>query len=153
LENALTKIYNVNKDDYDFKVATGLWSYRTTCNNIIGNTPLRLVYGREAVVLLEYLIPSLCIETIKNMAKRGTTQEILAQLMELEEDKIIYGFHREVHKEKDKVWHDRHNKKKKFKEGDLLLLYDSKYLQHPGKLRMHWLGPYEINSIIDGGVL
>jgi hypothetical protein len=28
-----------------------------------------------------------------------------------------------------------------------------KYLQHPGKLRMHWLGPYQIKYVIDGGVV
>jgi hypothetical protein len=73
--------------------------------------------------------------------------------MELEEDRIIVGFHQEVEKEKDKACHDRHIKKKNFKEGDLVLLYDSKYLQHPWKLRMHWLGPYQIKSITDGGVV
>jgi hypothetical protein len=31
------------------------------------------------------------------------------------------------------------------------LLYDNKTFQHPGKLRMHWLGPYEVKSVIDGG--
>jgi hypothetical protein len=48
--------------------------------------------------------------------------------MELEEDRIIVGFHQEVQKEKDKSWHDRHIKKNKFKEGDMVLLYDNKYL-------------------------
>jgi hypothetical protein len=38
-----------------------------------------------------------------------------------------------------------------FKEGDLVLMYDSKSLQHPGKLRMHWLGPYEVNVVIERG--
>jgi hypothetical protein len=40
-----------------------------------------------------------------------------------------------------------------FKEGDLVLLYYSKALQHPGKLRMHWLGTYEVKVVIDGGDL
>jgi hypothetical protein len=53
-------------------------------------------------------------------------------MMELEEDIILAGFHQEVQKSKDKVWHDRYIKKKIFKEGDLFLLYDNKYLQHPG---------------------
>jgi hypothetical protein len=101
-----------------------------------------LVYGQEAVVPLEYLIPSLRIAAITEMTERGIIQEILAQLMELEEDRIIVVFHQEVQKAKDKAWHDRHIKKKNFKVGDMVLLYDSKYLQHPGKLRMHWLGPY-----------
>jgi len=48
---------------------------------------------------------------------------------------------------------DRHIKKKFFKEADLVLFYHKKYLQHPRKFRMHWLGPYEIKSIIDGGVV
>jgi hypothetical protein len=43
--------------------------------------------------------------------------------------------------------------RRKFKEGDMVLLYDSKYLQHPGKFRMHWLGPYEIKFVTDGGVV
>jgi len=36
-------------------------------------------------------------------------------------------------------------------EGALFLLYESKYLQHLENLRMNWIGPYTINSVIDGG--
>ena len=32
-------------------------------------------------------------------------------------------------------------------------LYDRKFVKHPGKLQMHWLGPYEINFITKGGVV
>ena len=42
-------------------------------------------------------------------------------------------------------------KKKMFKEGDLVLLYDNKFFQHPSKFRMHWLGPYEVKTVTDGG--
>jgi hypothetical protein len=132
----------VNIDYWDLKVPKVLWAYITTCKKITGKTPFILVYGKEEIVPLEYLIPSLHIVAITEMTKRGIVHEILAQLMELEEDIIIFGFHQEVQKEKDKSWHYRHIKKKKFKVGDFVLLYDSKYLQHLGKLRMHWLGPY-----------
>jgi hypothetical protein len=40
-----------------------------------------------------------------------------------------------------------------FKEGDLVLMYDNKLLQHPRKIKMHWLGPYEVQSVTDGGDL
>jgi hypothetical protein len=73
--------------------------------------------------------------------------------MELEEDRIIVGFHQEVYKKKDKAWHEKNINKNNFKEGDLVLLYDNKYLQHPGKFMMHWLRPYEIKSVTDGGVV
>jgi hypothetical protein len=32
-------------------------------------------------------------------------------------------------------------------------MYENKSFQHPGKLRMHWLGPYKVKSITDGGVV
>jgi len=54
------------------------------------------VYGREVVVSLEYLIPSLHVATITNMTKRGAVQKRLSQFMELEEDMIMVGFHQEV---------------------------------------------------------
>jgi hypothetical protein len=30
------------------------------------------------------------------------------------------------------------------------LVYDSKFLQHPRKLRMHWLGQYEVKTVMEG---
>jgi hypothetical protein len=55
----------------------------------------------------------------------------------MEEDRILAKFHKQVQKVRDKAWHDHHIKRKMFKEGDIVFLYDSKALQHLGKLRMH----------------
>jgi hypothetical protein len=55
----------------------------------------------------------------------------------MEEDRILARFHQQVWKSRDKAWHDNHVKRKTFKEEDIVLLYDRKLLQHPGKMRMH----------------
>jgi hypothetical protein len=72
--------------------------------------------------------------------------------MELEEERFITGFHQQVQKEREKAYHDRDIKKKAFKQGDLVLLYDSKFMKHLGTFRTHWLGPFEVTHVIEGGV-
>jgi hypothetical protein len=68
------------------------------------------------MVPLELLVPSLQVTRITNMTERGAIQERLSQLMSMEEDRILAGFHQEVHKARDKSWHDQHIKKKSFNE-------------------------------------
>lgn len=44
-------------------------------------------------------------------------------------------------------------KHKIFQVGDLVLLSDSEFLKHPGKLKMHWLGPFVIHSVTKVGTV
>jgi transposase InsO family protein len=93
LETTLTNIFCVNIDDWDLRVSTVLWAYRTTCKKLTMHTPFKLVYGLEAVVPMEYLVPSLRIVAFIDMDDPGAVQERLAQLVGLEEDRFIAGFH------------------------------------------------------------
>ena len=61
LETTLKKVCNANRDDQDLKISAVLWAYRTTCKWMIGQTPFTLVYGKEAVMPMEYIVPSLRI--------------------------------------------------------------------------------------------
>ena len=59
LETLLTKVSNANCDDWDLKILVVLWAYRITCKRLIGHTPFKLLYGQEAIMPMEYLVPSL----------------------------------------------------------------------------------------------
>lgn len=84
---------------------------------------------------MDYIVPSLYITTVTNMEDNGIMEERLAQLLDLEEDQFITIFHQQVQKERDKAWHDRHINKNRFKDGDLVLLYDKRFAKFTRKLQ------------------
>ena len=96
-----------------------------------------MVYGKEAIMPMEYIVPSLHIIAFMNMAEPDIMEERLAQLVALEEDHFIANFHQQVHKARDNAWHDRHIRQKTFAEGELVLLNDSQFSKHPGKFWQH----------------
>lgn len=60
-------------------------------------------------------------------------EEQFVQILELEEDRFLASFHQQVQKAREKAWHDRHIKQRTFKNGYLVLLYDSKLSKFPRK--------------------
>ena len=100
---------------------------------------------------MEYIVPSLKIAALTDLENEETVEERFLHLIELEEDKFVIGFHQQVQKNREKAWHDRHIKSKSIKVGDLVLLYDNKFARFPGKFCMHWLGPYQVRHVTEGG--
>ena len=102
---------------------------------------------------MEYIVPSFRVVVMIDMADEDTLNEILLHLFGLEQHHFIVGFNQQVQKAREKAWHDRHIKPKAFKEGDLVLLYDSKFAKFPGKFCMHQLGPYPVKYVTNGGAV
>ena len=63
------------------------------CKKLMRKTPFRMVYGKEAIMPMEYIVPSLHIEAFTNMAEPDIMEECLAQMVALEEDSFIANFH------------------------------------------------------------
>ena len=112
-----------------------------------------MVYGREAVIPSEFTVPSLLIATSLQFSDEESLRERLQELQELDEARFLAEFHQKVQKARQKAWHDRHIKTKAFQVGGKALLYDSRFQKFPGKLQMHWLGPYFVIEIRDSGAV
>jgi hypothetical protein len=87
------------------------------------------------------------------MLEEELVSQRLIELQELEETRILADFHQSAEKARHKAWHDRHIKTKVFVQGEKVILYDSRYQKHPGKLNMHWLGPFIVAEIRPYGVV
>jgi hypothetical protein len=71
----------------------------------------------------------------------------LYQLKKLVEEILIAIHHQEVQKQQQQALHDRHIEKKYIKDGDLVLLYDTRIKGKPKKLEITWLRPYIVENI------
>ena len=56
-------------------------------------TPFRLGYVMEVVMPMEYIVPGVYIATLIGTMDREALEERLVQLEELEEERILAGFH------------------------------------------------------------
>ena len=63
---------------------------------------------------MESIVPSLHIVAATGMDNVEALEECIAQLIHLEEDHFIAGFHQRVDKDRQKAWHDCHIKNKQF---------------------------------------
>ncbi|GJU91643.1 reverse transcriptase domain-containing protein [Tanacetum coccineum] len=69
----------------------------------------------------------------------------LNELMELRDE--AYENTR-IYKERTKKWHDsRLRGDKNFKEGDKVLIFNSRFKMHPGKLKSKWYGPCVVKTV------
>ena len=59
----------------------------------------------------------------------------------------------QLHKERTKRWHDKFINHREFREGDLVLLFNSRLKLFPGKLRSRWSGPFKVLKVYPYGAV
>jgi hypothetical protein len=135
-----------NRTDWDRKLHSALWAYRTSYKTSIRSTPFRMAFGLEAVMPSEFIVPSLRIQSENRLNESKSEQARVEQLLRLEEDRIRSMEAMEHEQWLRKAFVDRHRKRneERFGIGKAVFLFQSRSGLMPGKLRLRWTGPYWI---------
>ncbi|XP_015954889.1 uncharacterized protein LOC107479254 [Arachis duranensis] len=64
----------------------------------------------------------------------------------------LWAYRTVLYKEKVRAVHDKNIKRRKFKPGELVLIYNSRLRLMPGKLRSRWESPYRVEKAEPYGV-
>ena len=103
MEIAFIKICNVQRDDHDKRIPMVLWEYKTNSKRLTGQKPFRLVYGQEAIMPMEFIVPILRIVAMTNLTNINAVRSRFEELIELKEYIFIAGFHQNVQKSQQKL--------------------------------------------------
>ena len=152
LQTILKKIVNENRTDWDNKLQSALWAYRTYFKTSIQSTPFRMAFGLEAVMPIEFQVPSLRVQVKARLPEAQSEQYRLEQLLELGEDRIESMAQLEQRQRQRKAFVDRHRKglEKELTIGKPVLLFQTRLGSMPGKLRFRWTGPFWIIDEFNG---
>ncbi|GJT70240.1 reverse transcriptase domain-containing protein [Tanacetum coccineum] len=129
IKRILERSVGYNPKNWSEKLDDVLRAFRTAYKTPTRCTPLRLVYGKA----------------LKNCFMK------LNELMELRDGAYE---NTKIYKEKTKRWHDfRFRGDKNFKVGDKVLLFNSRFKMHPGKLKSRWYGPNVVKTVYPYGTI
>ena len=90
---------------------------------------------------------------VLNFDLQAAWENQFLQLCELDELTLEAYESSSIYKEWTKHWQGRHIMKKKFHEGDMVLLFNSNLKLFPGKLRSQWLGPFQVTKVHQSGAV
>ena len=149
IQTILKKIVNENRTDWDQKLNSALWAYRTSYKTSIKSTPFRMAFGLEAVMPIEFQIPTLRIQATNKLNEIESEQIRKEALLVLEEERIQSMSALEHKQRQIKAFVNRHRRKseEQFEIGKPVLVFQTRMGLMPGKLRYRWTGPvWIINS-------
>ena len=114
-------------------------------------SPYCLVYGKACHLPVEFEYKAWWAVKKLNLDMGRAGLKRLIDINELEEPRNDAYSNSKITKDKLKKWHDKLIARKNFKQGDQVLLYDSKLHLFLGKLKLRWTGPFTIHQVYLNG--
>ena len=150
----LNKMVSAHKTDWDRKLQSAVHAYNTSEKTTTGKSPFFLVFGQTALHKIE-----MEVETHRVMAARQAEREVnsevrLLAIEDLEEaraDALEQTILVQTKRKQD--FNARLPRSHGVEEGGLVLLYDNRHEDFPGKLHTRWMGPYKVRTIFPNGSL
>jgi transposase InsO family protein len=147
----LNKMVAAHKTDWDIKLHSALWAYRTAEKITTLRTPFYLTYGLDSIVPIEMEIPTERTLIPQRLSESESLQCRLLTITTLEENRLLALERTVLQQAKRKTAYDTGLKPVTIQQGDLVLMYDSRFILFPGKLHTHWMGPYSVEKVWPNG--
>ena len=120
-----------------------LWAYRTTVRTLTGETPFKLAYGSEAVILAEVHMAN---HRVTMYQDKDNEEQLHLNLNLIDEVRTDAKHRTARYKNLMARQYDAMVKPRQFNIGDLVLKKVSLATKNPahGKLGPNWKGPYKV---------
>ena len=116
-------------------------------------SPFKLVYGKPCHLPVEIEHKAYWATRAINMDLQTAGEKRILDLHELEEMRLHAYDNAKMYKERTKRVHDDRIMRRDFKEGDLVLLFNSRLRLFPGKLKSRWSGPFVVKKVYPFGAV
>jgi hypothetical protein len=110
----------IHKTSWHTMFFSALWAYRTSVKSTTGFTPFRLVYGVEAILPIECVIPSLKL-AVELLPNTSAEEECLLYLMRLDETRREATLVIDAQKKRVKAQYDKHVKPRIFSKINVMI--------------------------------
>jgi hypothetical protein len=143
--NNLKKRLKEKKGKWAEELPFALWADRTTSKNATGQTPFSLVFGAEAVIPTEMVIPT-ARSGLQN--PQDNDRALMENLETVDELRDAARFRIAAYQQRITKAYNKNIRIRRFQVGDLVLrkAFQNTTKASDGKLAPKWEGPYLIDS-------